>query len=108
MKLERRLRAPELLRTRLDVLGAGLRRAGQGDKEGAETVRRMGKALLNWAKGEGLEEVEKAAVSVVRARSKGLLKAGNALKDLLEEIVAELGPGDSERFVVLAGGGEPR
>lgn len=102
MKLERRLRAPELLSTRLDVLRAGLRRLKQGDQEGAETVRRMGRVLIGWAGAEGLKEVEEVSSAVFRAEPKMLLEAGLALKTLLEEIVEELGPADSERFVVLA------
>jgi two-component system cell cycle response regulator len=95
------LRAPELVRPRLEVLDAGLKRMREGDGEGIGTVRRMGKVFLNWAIGEGLEGVEKAAFGVVRAKDSELLEAGETLKALLEEFVSRLGPSDSERLSVL-------
>jgi len=99
---DRRLRAPELLRPRLEVLRAGLQRFGDGDEEGIGTIRRMGRIFLNWSIGEGLEEVEKAAFGVVRAKDPGLLEAGGTLQLLLEEVVSGCEPSDSERFVVVA------
>ncbi len=96
------LRAPELLKPRLDVLKTGLRQLEAGDEEGVGIVRRMGKVFLSWAIGEGLEDVEKAAVEVGRVEDSQLPKAAGALKTILEEVVSALGSSDSERFVVLA------
>ena len=101
MNPDRSLRAPELLGTRLEVLKAGLKRAGGGDEEGIGTLRRMGKVFLNWAIGEGLEEVEEAAFDLVGAKDSRVPEAGERLRGLLEEILVDLGP-SPERFVVLA------
>ncbi len=97
-----RLRAPELLRPRLAVLTAGLMRLEKGEQEGAGTIRRMGKVFLNWAIGEGLEEVEKAAFDLVGAGENELLEVGSVLQTQLKEVLASLGPEPSQHFVVLA------
>jgi len=96
------LRAPELLRPRLEVLGSGLRRLREGDEEGIGTIRRMGRVFLNWSIGEGFEKVEKAAFGVVRAKDPKLIETGEVLQLLLEEVVSGLDPSNSERFVVVA------
>jgi len=96
------LRSPELLRPRLEVLKRGLSRLEGSDEEAIGTVRRMGKVFLNWASGEDLEEIEKAAFSVVGAKDRDVLGAGHTLKVLLEHLVADLGPSGSEGLLVLA------
>lgn len=96
------LKSPELLRPRLEVLKSGLSRLQNGDEEGLGTVRRMGKVFLNWARGEDLDEIEVAAASLVAAKDKEVEEAGHTLKDLLEHLVAHLGPTESEDLTVLA------
>jgi two-component system cell cycle response regulator len=96
-----KLRAPELLRPRLEVLKSGLSRLENGDEEGLGTVRRMGEVFLNWASGEDLAEIEKSASSLVGAKDKEVLETGHTLKVLLENLVANLGPSDSEGLMVL-------
>jgi len=101
MERSGKLRAPELLRPRLEVLKSGLSRMETGDEEGLGTVRRMGKVFLNWASGEDLAEIEQAASSLVGAKDKEVLESGHTLKVLLEHLVADLGPSDSEGLIVL-------
>ncbi|MBT8396177.1 MAG: response regulator [Gemmatimonadetes bacterium] len=96
-----RLRAPELLQPRLAVLTAGLMRLERGEQEGAGTIRRMGKVFLNWAIGEGLENVEKAAFDLVGADDADLLEFGSALRAQLKATLSSMGPEPSQHFVVL-------
>ncbi len=98
----RKPRAPELLRPRLAVLTTGLLRLEKGEKEGAGTIRRMGKVFRNWAIGEELQEVEGAASRVMAARDDQLLEAGAGLRNSLKQIVSALGEETSHHFVVLA------
>jgi diguanylate cyclase (GGDEF)-like protein len=107
MSSDKRLKAPELLKPRLEVLTAGLKRIESGREEGEGTVRRMGRVFLNWAIGEGLEEVEQKAFGVVRADDDGLLEAGAALKESLEEVLTTLDLAGSERLLILAAEDSP-
>jgi CheY-like chemotaxis protein len=102
METRSRLRSPELLRPRLEVLKSGLSRMEIGDEEGFGTVRRMGKVFLNWASGEDLREIEEAASSLVGAKDDEVAEAGHTLKVLLEHLVANLGPTEPEGLTILA------
>lgn len=97
----RRMKAPELLRPRLAVLTTSLVKWENGDREAGATIRRIGKAFLNWAIGEGLEEVEEAAFGVVGSDDSGLLDASIRLRNCLKEVVSRMGPEPSQHFVVL-------
>ncbi len=97
----RRIKAPELLRPRLAVLTTGILRLEKGEEEGADTVRRIGKAFLTWAIEEGLEAVQEAAFQVTGAGDSELLEAAVHLRSHLTEIVSGLGPDPSQHFVVL-------
>ncbi len=102
MDPNQKLRAPELLRPRLEVLKSGLQRLEHHEEEGRGTVRRIGKVLLHWAIAEELKKVEKAAFALVGAKDDKLLKRGRALAALLDEVVYTFMPGGSRQFVVLA------
>jgi DNA-binding response OmpR family regulator len=85
----------------LAVLTAGIARLGKGEEEGAGTIRRMGKAFLGWAIGEGFEDVQQLAFQVVGADDSELLVKSAGLRDLVEEIVSGIGPDPSQHFVIL-------
>jgi len=102
MRIEGGFQAPELVQPRLEVLKSGLERLERGDEEGEGTVRRMGKLFLAWAIGEGLEEVEAAAFSVVGAKPDDLLESGHGLREIIEEIVGQLRPDESQTLTILA------
>jgi diguanylate cyclase (GGDEF)-like protein len=73
----------------------------KGEDEGAATVRRIGKAFLNWAIGEGLESVEEAAFEVVGAEDTELLEAAVGLRNCLKDLLAQVGPEPSQHFIIL-------
>jgi diguanylate cyclase (GGDEF)-like protein len=91
----------------LEVLKSGLERLRAGDEEGGGTVRRMGQAFLTWAIAEGLEPVEAAAFSVVRAEKGELLQAARELGQLIEQVVDRLRPDESEHLTILVAEDNP-